>query len=86
MIDSTSQPRRTSRPTSSGAWPPAGVRELCEPLVPRQRDVLVLRRFGRVTVEEVARPLGKSPGAVKALHRRGYAAIARLIDREGVTP
>jgi DNA-directed RNA polymerase specialized sigma24 family protein len=54
--------------------------------VPRQRDVLVLRRFGRVTVEEVARPLGKSPGAVKALHRRGYAAIARLIDREGVTP
>lgn len=62
------------------------VRELCERLVPGQRDVLVLRLFGCLTVEQVARALGRSPGAVKALQRRGYAAIVRLLAHEGVTP
>jgi RNA polymerase sigma factor (sigma-70 family) len=61
------------------------VRRLCDRLAPAQRDVLVLRLVGRLTVTEVARVLGMSPGAVKSLQRRGYAALARLIDREGVT-
>ena len=59
--------------------------QLCERLVPSQREVLVLRLFGRLTVDEVARTVGKSPAAVKALQRRGYAAIARLLDHDGVT-
>jgi RNA polymerase sigma-70 factor (ECF subfamily) len=63
----------------------ARVRDLCERLIPSQRDVLVLRLFGQMTVEEVARALGKSPRAVKALQRRGYAAIAGLLDHEGAT-
>ena len=41
------------------------VRQLCERLVPDQRDVLVLRLMSGLTVEEVAAALGKSPGAVK---------------------
>jgi RNA polymerase sigma-70 factor (ECF subfamily) len=60
------------------------VRDLCERLVPDQRDVLVLRLLGRLTVEEVAAALGKTPGAVKALQRRGFGAIGRMIEREGV--
>jgi RNA polymerase sigma-70 factor (ECF subfamily) len=64
----------------------ARIRQLCERLVPSQRDVLLLRLFGRLTVDEVARALGRSPGAVKALQRRGYATVAQLLDREGVTP
>ena len=57
---------------------------LCDDLAPDQRDVLLLRLLGGLTVDEVAATLGKSPGAVKALQRRGYASIARRLEREGV--
>lgn len=60
------------------------VRLLCDALVPDQRDVLLMRLLGGLTVEEVAAALGKSPGAVKALQRRGYASIVRRLEREGV--
>jgi RNA polymerase sigma-70 factor (ECF subfamily) len=61
------------------------VRDLCEQLVSDQRDVLLLRLLGRLTVNEVADALGKTPGAVKALQRRGFLAIGRLLEREGVS-
>ena len=61
------------------------VRRLLERLSPDQQDVLLLRLFGQLTVEEVARALGKRPGAVKALQRRGLAALQKEIEREGVT-
>jgi RNA polymerase sigma factor (sigma-70 family) len=60
------------------------VRELCEQLVPDQRDVLLLRLVGRLKVEEVATMLDKTPGAVKALQRRGFRAIGRILAAEGV--
>jgi RNA polymerase sigma factor (sigma-70 family) len=60
------------------------VRDLCAELVPDQRDVLLLRIVGRLTVEEVAATVAKTPGAVKALQRRGFRAIARILEREGV--
>jgi len=60
------------------------VQRLCEQLVPDQRDVLLLRLVGGLTVEEVAAGLDKSPGAVKALQRRGLAALRKNFDREGV--
>lgn len=50
-----------------------------------QQSVLLLRILGDLTVEEVARVLGKRPGAVKALQRRGLAALARGLSKEGVT-
>lgn len=53
-------------------------------LTPDQCDVLLLRILGGLTVEEVARALGKRPGAVKALQRRGLAAIQAEISRQGV--
>lgn len=62
----------------------ARVRDLCEQLVSDQREVLLLRLLGQLTVDEVAVTLGKTPGAVKALQRRGFLAIGRLIEREGV--
>lgn len=55
-------------------------REMLEALAPDQRDVLVLRIFGDLTVEQVAAVLGKSPGAVKALQRRGLGALRRSLD------
>jgi len=60
------------------------VRALCDRLAPAQRDVLLLRVFGDLTVDQVAGVIGRSRGAVKALQRRGYATIARLLAREGV--
>ena len=60
------------------------VRRICEGLVPDQRDVLLLRMLACLTVEEIAQSLGKTPGAVKALQRRGLAAIRRQMQQEGV--
>ena len=63
----------------------ARVRALCDALAPDQRDVLLLRLLGGLTVEEVATALGKTPGAVKALQRRGYAGIVRRLESMGET-
>jgi RNA polymerase sigma-70 factor (ECF subfamily) len=60
------------------------VRALCERLVPGQRDVLLLRLLSELSIDEIAGALDKSPGAVKALQRRGLMAIGRLLEREGV--
>lgn len=55
------------------------VRALLEGLVPDQRDVLVLRIVADLTVDEIAKILGKRPGAVKALQRRGLEALRRKV-------
>ena len=60
------------------------VRRLCDGLVADQRDVLLLRMLAGLTVDEIATALGKSPGAVKALQRRGLAALRRQMDQQGV--
>jgi RNA polymerase sigma-70 factor (ECF subfamily) len=46
-----------------------------------QRAVLLLRVIGDMSVDDVARAVGKRPGAVKALQRRGLAAIKRQLAR-----
>ncbi len=48
-------------------------------LAPDQRDVLVLRIFGDLTVDQTAAVLGKRVGAVKALQRRGLEALRRQL-------
>ena len=58
----------------------ASVREAIEGLAPDQRDVLLLRILGDLTIEEIARLLGKRQGAVKALQRRA------LRNLEGAYP
>lgn len=50
-----------------------------------QRDVIFLRYFARLTVEEAAGVMGKRPGAVKMLQSRALGAIQRLMAKEGVT-
>lgn len=59
----------------------AAAHRLLDSLVPDQRDVLVLRILGDLPVDEIARILGKRPGAVKALQRRGLEALRKKIDR-----
>lgn len=60
------------------------VRRLLDRLPAEQRDVLLLRIVSDLSVEQVAVAIGRSPGAVKQLQRRGLLAL-RAQTAEGVT-
>ena len=60
------------------------IRQLLDALAGDQREVLMLRIVGGLTVNEVAGILHKSPGAIKALQRRGLAFIRHIMDEEVV--
>jgi RNA polymerase sigma factor (sigma-70 family) len=49
-------------------------------LSPDQREVLLLSMVVGLTAPEVATALGKTIGAVKALRKRGLAALAEVLD------
>jgi RNA polymerase sigma-70 factor (ECF subfamily) len=51
-----------------------------------QRTVIMLRIFGDLSVEQTARVLGKSVGAVKQLQRRGLLALRDTLTDSGETP
>lgn len=59
----------------------ATVRGLVGRLSPDQQSVLLLRIVGDLTVEEVARAVGKRRGAVKALQRRGLVALEQELSK-----
>ena len=44
-----------------------------------QRAVLLLRFVGDMSIDDIASTIGKRPGAVKALQRRGLAAVRRQL-------
>jgi len=60
------------------------VRVLLERISPDQSEVLLLRIVADLSVEETAAVVGKSYEAVKALQRRGLAALRRQLSGEGV--
>jgi RNA polymerase sigma-70 factor (ECF subfamily) len=60
------------------------VKQVCTRLAPDQADVLLLRILGDLTVDQVADVLDKTPGAVKALQRRGFEAVRKILAAEGV--
>jgi RNA polymerase sigma factor (sigma-70 family) len=61
----------------------ARVLDLLADLPEEQRSVLLLRILGDMTIEEIARALGKRPGAVKALQRRGLKRVQRAYPSGG---
>jgi RNA polymerase sigma-70 factor (ECF subfamily) len=44
--------------------------------------VVLLRLLGRLTIGDIARALGKTTGGVKALQRRGFHTLSRMIEPE----
>lgn len=62
------------------------VQHLLDELAPDQRDVLLLRVVGDLSVAQTAAVLDKSYEAVKALQRRGIATIRRRLDAEKGVP
>ena len=78
---------RTASSAESDALDSLGterVHELLAGLSSDQRDVLVLRIVADLTVDQVSEVVGKQPGAVKALQRRGLATLRRSLSAEGV--
>jgi RNA polymerase sigma-70 factor (ECF subfamily) len=76
-----------ARPVEQDAFAVLGtarVYELCAGLSDDQREVLILRVVGDLTVEQVAAIIDKSVGAVKALQRRALQALRRKLERDGV--
>lgn len=60
------------------------LRAALDKLTGAQREVLLLRIFGGLKVEEVARAMGKRNGAVKALQRRGLETLKDILATSGV--
>ena len=60
--------------------------DLLADLTDDQRNVVMLRIIGGLSLDETATALDKNLGAVTQLQRRGLAALRRRIDRSGVTP
>ena len=58
---------------------------LLDALTADQRDVLLLRIIGGLSIDQVAAAIGRKPGAVKMLQARGLDAIRREIQRGAVT-
>jgi RNA polymerase sigma-70 factor (ECF subfamily) len=63
----------------------AHVEEVLDHLSVDQRDVLLLRILGGLTIGEIALVVGKKEGAVKMLQARGLAAIRKQISAGTVT-
>jgi RNA polymerase sigma-70 factor (ECF subfamily) len=54
-------------------------------LAPDQAEVVALRVLGGLEVAEVARIVGKRPGAVRVLAHRGLRRLARRMEAAGLT-
>ncbi|MGH2957596.1 MAG: RNA polymerase sigma factor [Solirubrobacterales bacterium] len=88
LVPETPEPRGVADDAAQEALARIGadeVQRVLAELTPDQREVLLLRVIGDLTVEQVADAVGKRPGAVKALQRRGLAALRRELGRKGVT-
>jgi RNA polymerase sigma factor (sigma-70 family) len=83
LLDETEVAASTDNPDEPAIQRPEERRVMAalQQLPPDQRDVLLLRLAGDLTVPEVAAALGKTTGAVKALQHRGLASLARVLSR-----
>ncbi|HWF11986.1 MAG TPA: sigma-70 family RNA polymerase sigma factor [Bryobacteraceae bacterium] len=58
------------------------ISRLLENLPESQREVLIMLKVSGMTVEEVARAISSSPGAVKQKAHRGYVRLRELIGKD----
>lgn len=68
-----------------GATEAVRLRALLDELVPDQRNVLLMRVLGDLSIEQTAAALGKTEGAVKQLQRRALISVRQLMSTRGVT-
>ena len=65
------------REDAEAALSDRAVRDAIAALAPDQRAVILLRIIGDLTIDEIARAVGKRRGAVKALQRRALKNLER---------
>ncbi len=74
----------TDRPASPSVCDPdsfdPALVDALDALTPDQREVVVLRFVADLSIEAVARVVGKRSGAVKMLQARGLEALAAALD------
>lgn len=56
------------------------VLDLLARLTPDQRDVLILRIHADLTIDQIAKVMGRKPGAIKALQRRGLGRLKEILE------
>lgn len=56
------------------------IRHTLEELTADQRQVILMRFMGEMSVQEVAESLGRTEGSVKALQHRGLQSLARRLQ------
>lgn len=61
------------------------VRAVLDQLPEDQREVLTLRVVADLTIEQIATIMGRTPGAVKQLQRRGMITVRKVLTERGVT-
>ncbi|HEV7205177.1 MAG TPA: sigma-70 family RNA polymerase sigma factor [Jatrophihabitans sp.] len=61
------------------------VRAVLQRLPDDQREVVTLRIVADLSIEQVAEIIGRSPGAVKQLQRRGMLAVRQAVTERPVT-
>jgi RNA polymerase sigma-70 factor (ECF subfamily) len=59
----------------------ARIQAALEQLTPEQQEVLALRFGEGLKTRQVARVMGKTPGAVEGLQRRAVASLRRILSR-----
>ncbi len=64
----------------------ADIRAMLSALTDEQREVLLLRTLGDMSLEQVAEVTGRTVGAVKQLHHRAVAAARRAAISTGRPP
>ena len=62
------------------------VHRLLDELTPNQREVLLMRVLGDLTVAQTALALGRTEGAVKQLQRRAVDRLRKRIERSSARP
>jgi RNA polymerase sigma-70 factor (ECF subfamily) len=66
-----------------GSLAASGSLKLLDGLGEAQRDVIVLRVLGDLSLEQTAGAIGRSVGAVKQLQRRGLLALRAMLEEGG---
>lgn len=56
------------------------LRQTIDQLTESQRQVILMRFMGELSVQEVAQRLGRTEGAIKALQHRGLQNLARMLQ------
>ena len=74
--------RATESAEDSALGAGAGVSALLEGLTVQQQEVLLLRVVADLSIDESAKIMGRTPGAVKQLQRRALGILKSQLERK----